>query len=176
MLSVCLPLALQYHGNDWLTHSYVTDTVYSFVVFYSWATLMFFMNTCTFHFTCWVNIFLSWQTACCNVKLIQADLSHAFWSLLDLWCQWEGLGASVVVCELVCVAVLHYIEFEIILLTVWSGSLLTWLLNRRWDNSKQGKSKSYPPPTRCSFGKLYSGKSLFLRCFLCLFSPDHHHP
>lgn len=78
--------------------------------------------------------------------------------------------------ELVCINVSHNKWIEIILLTVRSGSLLTWLLNRRWDNSKQGKSKSYPPPTRCSFGKLYSGKWLFLRCVLCLFfPPDHHH-
>lgn len=54
---------------------------------------------------------------------------------------------------------------ETILLTVWSGSLLTWW----WDNSKQGQSKSNPPATRYSFGKLYSGKWAFLSHLLWLF-------
>lgn len=62
---------------------------------------------------------------------------------------------------------------ETILLTVWSRSLLTWPLNRRWDYNKQGQSKSNPPSTRCCFGKLYPGKWSFLKPFVVTISLDH---
>lgn len=65
---------------------------------------------------------------------------------------------------------------ETILLTVWSRSLLTWPLNRRWDYNKQGQSKSNPPSTRCRFGKLYPGKWSFLKLFVVILltiSLDH---
>lgn len=106
-----------------------------------------------FHFSYFVN--MCWQPACRKKVITEGSVrgdrgvSDALWTSL-YYCYHTTINK------------------KIILLTVWSGSLLTWLLNRRWDNSKQGKSKSYPPPTRCSFGKLYSGKWLFLSCFLCL--------
>lgn len=60
-------------------------------------------------------------------------------------------------------------QLKTTLLTVWSGSLLTWPLNRRRDYNKQGHSKSNPPSTRCRFGKLYPGKPFLKSHLLWLF-------
>lgn len=60
-------------------------------------------------------------------------------------------------------------QLQTTLLTVWSGSLLTWPLNRRRDYNKQGQSKSNPPSTRCRFGKLYPGKPFLKSHLLWLF-------
>lgn len=60
------------------------------------------------------------------------------------------------------------ISTETILLTVWSGSLLTWSVNRWWEYNKQGQSKSKLPTARCRFGKLYPGNWSFLHRLLCL--------
>lgn len=65
----------------------------------------------------------------------------------------------------------YYTSTETLLLTVWSGSMLTWHLYRRWDINKQGLSKSKLPTTRCSVGKLYPGKWSFLSHLLSLFYP-----
>lgn len=67
-------------------------------------------------------------------------------------------------------------QLETILLTVWSGSLLTWSVNHRWEYNKQGESKSKLPTARCRFGKLYPGKWSFLSrlsCLLFYFLSDH---
>lgn len=157
--------------QHWLTYFCVTDTVYLFIYFHSWATLMISMNIFVYLLSYYVltNCMLQFKIHCwygfiCHICFLQLVGLR----LIRGGVHKKGTGALVVVYELVCIDVSHNKWIEIILLTVWSGSLLTWLLNRRWDNSKQGKSKSYPPPTRCSFGKLYSGKWLFLRCVLCL--------
>lgn len=63
----------------------------------------------------------------------------------------------------------YYTSTDTLLLTVWSGSMLTWHLYRRWDINKQGLSKSKLPTERCGVGKLYPGKWSFLSHLLWLF-------
>lgn len=79
-----------------------------------------------------------------------------FWILSMLFCH---------VSHNVFSSVLH-ISPETILLTVRSGSVLTWHRSRGWGYSKQGQSQCNPPATPCSFGKLYPGKPTLVLSWL----------